>query len=81
MKLYKLVFKNKEKDVIFLGTYLYDELEIKDLNNTKELYINIVKREHLKLYPDDKLLYSHLLQEELEKIEIIGKTELYIEGL
>ena len=54
MKLYKLVFKNKEKDVIFLGTYLYDELEIKDLNNSKELYINIVKREHLKLYPDDK---------------------------
>ena len=81
MKLYKLVFKNKEKDVIFLGTYLYDELEIKDLNNYKELYINIVKREYLKLYQDDKLLYSHLLQEELEKIEIIGKTELYIEGL
>lgn len=81
MKLYKLVFKNTEKNIMFLGTYLYDELEIKDLNNSKELYINIVKREHLKMYPDDKLLYPHLLDEELEKIEIIGKTELYIEGL
>ena len=81
MKLYKLVFKNTEKNVMFLGTYLYDELEIKDLNVSKELYNNIVKREHLKMYPDDKLLYPHLLDDELEKIEIIGKTELYIEGL
>lgn len=81
MKLYKLVFKNTEKNVMFLGTYLYDELEIKDLNISKELYKKIVRKEHLKMYPDDKLLYPHLLDEVLEKIELIGKTELYIEGL
>lgn len=68
--MYQLLLQHKDKNDRWLSSSVYRQSEI-DKN------LEIIKRkEYLNRFPDDKLLYSSMLVEDIKNLEILDKIPI-----
>lgn len=70
---YQLLIEDRANNDRFLSTSLYTESEL-EKNDSKVL----LKKEYFIRHPDEKLLFAHLIDEQLAEMKVISKIEISI---